>query len=774
MFAKRKTRKSSPDPEDRYDNDSAMDVAAPSTPQSRRRIKPSRDIGGMNVPSVPSMSSAARRAASLPVYTAPGTSTCNSFLLGGQYYPGKGKKPKHYQRRTLWYRIFCSSSWRKVLTTVVVSYILLWHVLVPGLHIVLDYGKMLAGGGQLRGSNNGIDAVISDLSLPPIEQQREAADTLKRMKDEINKKGESSRLKLLEKMVPDWYHRNDNAAATNSNNGGGEKVRIKDESPPIVDGGSNDPPEVVNDDEEEHAQSRHQVDPKRREKPSQRTAEEVATPDNMGRHREDPQREKERATEKQKEEQKKGLRGAKTKEDTGNKGETVTMVTDEAEKMKNPEHIKGGGVVAEEKTKGAEEDAPKSMIHAEIHPTETAKEKPQVVADEKSQNEVPASTKEDGSVTEAIRTLHTMDNAPNDSNCPSEVTSINTTLLIQCSLDRMWILEETCRRWVDPIVAVVYLTSKDDSIVKEWKTKCPQMTVVPYVADKEKKEWHYPINHLRNVGLDMVQTSHVIVVDVDFVPSQGLDQTIRSALEERQQQRNVANSTTGLEERDAIVVPAFERIDDCSQNGVDCSQFVKGSSSYLPKSKDELQSCIVANNCTVFQAKNNREGHYSTRSEKWLKGDAYEDAEITLSDGRKSKVLKRVRCFDSLRYEPYVVIRWCPSSAASSTSTEKAKPVAPYYDERFYGYGKNKIQMISHLRMMGYQFSVLPEGFIVHNPHTESKAKKVWNDVQDYKLHETMDALYPQFLQELLAKYRTITDPRIVVAQCERAKKKRL
>ena len=34
--------------------------------------------------------------------------------------------------------------------------------------------------------------------------------------------------------------------------------------------------------------------------------------------------------------------------------------------------------------------------------------------------------------------------------------------------------------------------------------------------------------------------------------------------------------------------------------------------------------------------------------------------------------------------------------------------------------------------------SILPKGFIVHNPHEESKAKKVWNDVQDYKLHETI------------------------------------
>jgi len=34
--------------------------------------------------------------------------------------------------------------------------------------------------------------------------------------------------------------------------------------------------------------------------------------------------------------------------------------------------------------------------------------------------------------------------------------------------------------------------------------------------------------------------------------------------------------------------------------------------------------------------------------------------------------------------------------------------------------------------------NILPRGFIVYNPHEEPKAKKVWNDEQDYKLHESI------------------------------------
>ena len=54
----------------------------------------------------------------------------------------------------------------------------------------------------------------------------------------------------------------------------------------------------------------------------------------------------------------------------------------------------------------------------------------------------------------------------------------------------------------------------------------------------------------------------------------------------------------------------------------------------------------------------------------------------------------------------------------------------------------------------------------------ESVSKQVWNDVQDFKLHETMDALYPKFLNELYEKYQHETDPRTIVQQCKRDKQR--
>jgi len=112
--------------------------------------------------------------------------------------------------------------------------------------------------------------------------------------------------------------------------------------------------------------------------------------------------------------------------------------------------------------------------------------------------------------------------------------------------------------------------------------------------------------------------------------------------------------------------------------------------------------------------------------------------------------------------EPYVVMPWCPPS-----SSETPRPITPYYDERFYGYGKNKIQHISHMRFRGFQFSVLPQSFVVHHPHPESSVKQVWNNQKENTLHGKMDKLYRKYIAELENEYADVAG---VVPQCSTKK----
>jgi hypothetical protein len=86
-------------------------------------------------------------------------------------------------------------------------------------------------------------------------------------------------------------------------------------------------------------------------------------------------------------------------------------------------------------------------------------------------------------------------------------------------------------------------------------------------------------------------------------------------------------------------------------------------------------------------------GHSSTNTPLWLQMVAGSAGAATDDD------LYNIPCFQSIKYEPYIVLR---RSAA-----------LPLFDERFSGYGKNKIEFVQHLRFLDFSFVVLPELFLV-------------------------------------------------------------
>mmetsp|Transcript_4273 Transcript_4273/g.7407 ORF Transcript_4273/g.7407 Transcript_4273/m.7407 type:complete len:646 (-) Transcript_4273:1058-2995(-) len=373
----------------------------------------------------------------------------------------------------------------------------------------------------------------------------------------------------------------------------------------------------------------------------------------------------------------------------------------------------------------------------------------------------------------SIRTLHTskldMKNSPNS--CPNDgftlPKDLSTTLVIQCSLDRIWLLAETCNRWTDPIVLVVYLpfeTAKDTvqgtkaiESIANLMANCSQMTVIPHVHIDDKNQGNggmssYPVNVMRNKGLGAVKTSHILIMDVDLIPSADLNDVIKDNLVDQ------ISSNNGKVPTNAIVVPAFERkVDPPCSNIESCKGYLQKDPRFLPTLFNDMKECVRDKKCIVFQSDNNWEGHHTTKTQKWLKSEWYDEPSKT--DEQKTRTIRQIKCFDSLRYEPYVVLPWCPSAPSI-----KPQPLAPYYDERFYGYGKNKIQHISHLRYRGVPFYVLPRSFVVHHPHPESNVKQVWNDRKKNKLHGEMDRLYAKYIDELEDEY---SDVKGVVPECD-------
>lgn len=403
------------------------------------------------------------------------------------------------------------------------------------------------------------------------------------------------------------------------------------------------------------------------------------------------------------------------------------------------------------------------------------------------------------------------------SQCPRDIhqTRIGTTLVTQTTLDRLPFLKETCQRWSSPIVVVVCLSpqewkSKWEDIQASYSKICPHMKMVTFTLEEEEKTYKYPINRLRNMGLDQVETSHVFLIDADFIPSVDLDKAILKSIQivtmqdeevfsKIQNKSEVAvppssskftNSPTLLYQYHALVVPAFERKVDspaCKVKDVEaCLDYTSQDPEFMPRSMESLLNCTTSTstnndnrksqqlqddksspNCIVFHSDYFPWGHLNTNTDKWL------------ADMDRESV-RPIPCIDTDFYEPYLAIPWCPSekfnrdtaeskimSNAGTTEirnvVEPWAPLSPYYDERFYGYGKNKMQHILHLQSVGYAFSVIPSlGFLIHHPHPASKTKRHWKEMSKYSeddeeysrnIKAKMKRLYRRFSRALEKEY---------------------
>lgn len=340
---------------------------------------------------------------------------------------------------------------------------------------------------------------------------------------------------------------------------------------------------------------------------------------------------------------------------------------------------------------------------------------------------------------------------------------IGATLATQASQDRVWLLRFLCARWSGPIsVAVVADTDVSADAVCGSSQGHPSSIQLRSMVSTDLA-WRgasllggrttmqrfaptkdYPINALRNAALNAVTTSHVLVVDVDFFPSSELHEAI---LAQSLYLRHRVKA--------ALVVPAFQHKGNFRSYSDKRWKSELAKPDFIPETFSQLLDCLASVACIVFDFTWNRDAHSSTDTAAWV--DATARAAATRARYASDRVREAanaapgkdapklvegsqsfaagitptpIKCFKSARFEPYVVLR---------------NNADVRFDASYTGYGKNKIEQIARLRYSGYEFAVLPLGFLVHAPHPWSSAKRSWMKAGRGS-HDT-DRLYKQTVQ---------------------------
>ncbi|XP_044728692.1 LARGE xylosyl- and glucuronyltransferase 2-like [Chrysoperla carnea] len=274
----------------------------------------------------------------------------------------------------------------------------------------------------------------------------------------------------------------------------------------------------------------------------------------------------------------------------------------------------------------------------------------------------------------------------------------DVTLVTQLSFDRIQMIEQICNHWIGPASFTFYAT---DSEVQYILNYIQSIDVLKY---RKNIAYHvvykdgdvYPVNYLRNVGLQNVNTPFVFLTDIDFLPMNGLYLSLK---------RYILKWFTSYKDKKALVIPAFE------------TQRYRFS---YPQTKDQLLNMLNQSMLFTFRYHVWTKGHESTNYKKW----------------KTATLPYKIQWQPD--FEPYVVI---PNN----------RDIVPLYDTRFVGFGWNKVSHIMELNALQYEFIVLPDCYTIHLPHAPSYDIVKFRHSTTYR--RCLKVFKDEFIRELKRKY---------------------
>jgi glycosyltransferase-like protein LARGE len=205
-----------------------------------------------------------------------------------------------------------------------------------------------------------------------------------------------------------------------------------------------------------------------------------------------------------------------------------------------------------------------------------------------------------------------------------------------------------------------------------------------------------PVNAMRNHALLQARTPLVAMLDVDLLPSALLSDWLLSSKSAKGSADATRELRRAAEERDALfVLPAFEtpRLEDAKKAHALAEKAARAST------KQELAAMVARKEVWQFALPVFHEGHDDTQYVRWFGVAA--DAPLTTTSAYSVRGTKD--------FEPWFLL---------------ARGRNPFYDEVFAGYGWNKVTHVAHLAALGFDFRVLPSGWLVHRQHERSTADK--------------------------------------------------
>ncbi|KNB43828.1 glycosyltransferase-like protein [Blastocystis sp. subtype 4] len=331
------------------------------------------------------------------------------------------------------------------------------------------------------------------------------------------------------------------------------------------------------------------------------------------------------------------------------------------------------------------------------------------------------------------------------SKSPYHHSNTDISIVTHSSVGRLHYLKDLLERWSGPLSLAIFAKWSEFSIIEDMMVdiKRSNIRIVLYIVDdrhpiqpNDNCIYHdynttegvslvcdrfnasiYPINTLRNLAINFIDTSHFLNLDMDLWPSCCLDNGV-SPVDGLYEGLSLISTFLLNQDRIAFVLPAFQFTPKKRAICKEVENCFNSLSRYLPKDKPSLLRCMRNKVCQI--ANGFLPTHRFVDDDWWTFSTSVQD----------------LPCIPYAIMEPYTLLKRTEST--------------PLYDDNFINYGYNKVQFIDELEYKGYIFKVLTVGFGFDIPHKPSvyanmyeeswKVKKVINEdvYKDflYRLHQ--------------------------------------